>query len=208
MASTEPTTRRQERAKATAEQLLAAARDVFTERGYRATTVGAITARADTAHGTFYLYFKNKDDAFAKVFADAVAELEAESQAPWDGDVRTTLHRAIDGYFGVIERHRGLWRCLMEGSYASPEVEALWLRLRRPFVDRLESVLVGLGTLPGARQLDARATAVALGSMAEWTAYTVVEMDEPTGIGRQRAVDAVADLWYAAVYGPTGAAPA
>jgi AcrR family transcriptional regulator len=45
--------KRQLQAAATQEQLLAAARDVFEEKGYQATTVGAITDRAATAHGTF-----------------------------------------------------------------------------------------------------------------------------------------------------------
>ena len=54
--------KRQERAAATQSQLLEAAREVFCERGYQATSVAAITDAASTAHGTFYLYFRNKED--------------------------------------------------------------------------------------------------------------------------------------------------
>ena len=49
--------KRQAQAAATQEQLLRAARGVFAARGYKDTTVGAITKAANTAHGTFYLYF-------------------------------------------------------------------------------------------------------------------------------------------------------
>ena len=59
--------KRQAQAAATQELLLQCAHTVFAERGYQGTTVGAITKAANTAHGTFYLYFRNKDDAFAKV---------------------------------------------------------------------------------------------------------------------------------------------
>jgi AcrR family transcriptional regulator len=64
-----PASKRQQGTAATADQLLNAARDVFESRGYTSTTVGAITSAANTAHGTFYLYFKNKEDAFGKVMA-------------------------------------------------------------------------------------------------------------------------------------------
>src|SRR3954471_9218534 len=59
----------------TKDLLLEAARGVFDERGYNASTVGAITERANTAHGTFYLYFKNKEDVFGEVITGIAAEL-------------------------------------------------------------------------------------------------------------------------------------
>jgi AcrR family transcriptional regulator len=193
-------TTRQQRAQATADQLLVAARTVFEEKGYRATTVGAITEAASTAHGTFYLYFKNKEDAFAKVFATVVAELEKESTAPWSGDARTTLHDAVAGYFQVVQRHKGMWRCLMEGMYQSAPLEQLWLEQRRPFVDRLERALRHLSERGDARELDVRATAVALGSMTEWTAFTVAELGEPADVSVEAAVDAIVELWYHGVF--------
>ena len=183
--------RRQQQAQATSAQLLVASRQVFEERGYRGTTVGAITAAARTAHGTFYLYFKNKEDAFSKVFAGVVSELEASTIVPWQGDARTTVEEAVRGYFTVIARHRGLWRCLMEGIYQSRPIEQLWLELRRPFIERLGQALPPMA--------DGEAIAVALGSMIEWTAYTVVELGEPAGIEVDRAVDAVVQVWCAAI---------
>jgi len=194
------TTTRQQRAQATADQLLVAARTVFEEKGYRATTVGAITEAASTAHGTFYLYFKNKEDAFGKVFAAVVDELEKGTTAPWAGDARSTLHDVVAGYFDVIVRHKGMWRCLMEGMYQSAHIEKLWLELRRPFVERLEHALTYLVEHDLARPIDVKATAVALGSMAEWTAFTVAELGEPSDLSIEAAIDAVVDLWYRGVY--------
>src|SRR3954468_18368967 len=78
--------KRQQQAAATQEQLLDAARDVFAERGYQATTVGAITTRANTAHGTFYLYFRNKQDAFAQVFATIADQIRERSRAGLSDD--------------------------------------------------------------------------------------------------------------------------
>lgn len=45
------------------DQLLAAARAVFDEKGYEKATVSDIVRRAGVAQGTFYLYFDSKRDA-------------------------------------------------------------------------------------------------------------------------------------------------
>ena len=131
-------TKRQQRAAETAEQLLAAAREVFEERGYVATTVGLITQRAATAHGTFYLHFRNKQDAFEKVMAQVADDLYRESNVPHGDDPFEVLEASILGYLRVYSQHRGLWRCLLEGLHQNAGVEDLWVRLRRPFFERVE----------------------------------------------------------------------
>ena len=201
--------KRQQRAAATADQLLAAAREVFESRGYQGTTVGAITKAANTAHGTFYLYFKNKEDAFAKVMAQVTAEMYREAGAPWSEDPRRTLASATRGFLEVFESHRGLWRCLLEGMHQSKAIEEMWLELRAPFVDRIarnldRSVETGL-----ARPMDTRLAANALGAMAEWVAYTHFELHSP-GVeagSLQDVAETLTDLWYHAVYGVAPDAP-
>lgn len=47
--------------------LIAAARDVFAQKGYHATTVDDITRAAGVAKGTFYLYFEEKREVFYEV---------------------------------------------------------------------------------------------------------------------------------------------
>ena len=46
------------------EQILAAARKLFKEKGYDGTTIAEIVKEAGVAQGTFYLYFSSKRDAF------------------------------------------------------------------------------------------------------------------------------------------------
>jgi AcrR family transcriptional regulator len=46
------------------EQLLAAARKVFREKGYEGATVAEIVEEAGVAQGTFYLYYPSKKDVF------------------------------------------------------------------------------------------------------------------------------------------------
>jgi AcrR family transcriptional regulator len=201
--------KRQQRAAATADQLLAAAREVFEEKGYQGTTVGAITKAANTAHGTFYLYFKNKEDAFAKVMAAVTDEMYREAGAPWSEDPRKTLASATRGFLEVFQAHRGLWRCLLDGMHQSKAIEEMWLELRRPFIDRIarnleRSVESGL-----ARPMDTRLAAHALGAMAEWVAYTHFELQSPgaEAATTEQVSETLTDLWVHAVYGVSPDAP-
>ncbi len=59
-------------------KILEAARRLFAREGYHAATVPAIVAEAATSIGSFYFYFKDKEDVFAAVLEDFGARL-AES---------------------------------------------------------------------------------------------------------------------------------
>jgi len=132
-----PLTKRQQQAVETRERMLVAAREVFETRGYRAASVSAITKAADTAHGTFYLYFDNRDDAFAQVIADVVDEMLAEQRARLSEDRFESLEGTIRGVVVVFARHAGLWRCLLEGMMQSPEIEEIWIWLTQQFTERI-----------------------------------------------------------------------
>ena len=54
-------------------QLVAAAAEVFAEKGVSGTTVADIVRAAGVAQGTFYLHFESKDDVIVAVVA-AVAD--------------------------------------------------------------------------------------------------------------------------------------
>lgn len=58
-----PQTRVERRKQQTYERIKQSCRDLLMERGYTALTLHAITDRADVGYGTFYLHFKDKDDA-------------------------------------------------------------------------------------------------------------------------------------------------
>jgi len=198
------TSPRSRRAAGTTEQLLAAAREVFESRGYAATTVGLITQAASTAHGTFYLYFKNKEDVFSRVMEQVGADLFAHARAPWVGDPHEQLVQAIGSYLDVFAAHRGLWRCLMEGMHRSPAIERLWLDLRRPFIDRITRDIERLQSTGLARPVDPVLAAESLGSMVEWTTLCWVEYGEPKGrdTTTEELARTLADLWYHAIAAP------
>lgn len=81
---------RARQAEATRELLVATARDVFTERGYAATSIEDIVQRAGVAKGSLYHHFDGKEAIFRAVYesveAEAVARVMAAALAgrePW-----------------------------------------------------------------------------------------------------------------------------
>ena len=65
-------------------KLLAAGSQVFATKGYHATRVDDIVKLAETSHGTFYLYFSNKEDLFRALAAEVTEAMHdvAESLGP------------------------------------------------------------------------------------------------------------------------------
>src|SRR5439155_18564211 len=67
--------------KKTMRKLLDAAMDVFDRRGYHAARVDDIVKVARTSHGTFYLYFANKEDLFRALATDVAEEMTALAES-------------------------------------------------------------------------------------------------------------------------------
>ncbi len=208
---------RQARAETTRLQVLAAAREVFRERGYGGATVAAITQRAEIAHGTFYLYFKNKEAVFLVLISDVLEELYQHSFTPIEAfsgpydPVRT--RKRIAAYYAVFSRHGRLWRAVLEGALASPTVEEHWMTERRRFTQALATRWEMLQSDGAIRPFDTHATAVALASMLEWFALTTLAFGpqlEPFVVGGgtealqdERAIDALVDIWTRAIGPPS-----
>src|SRR3984885_14966638 len=58
----------------TMRKLLDAAMVAFDKRGYHATRVNDVVEIAKTSHGTFYLYFSNKEDLLRALVTEAAAD--------------------------------------------------------------------------------------------------------------------------------------
>lgn len=76
--------RRTRRKNARPGELLAAALDLFVEKGYAATRVEEVAARAGVSKGTLFLYFASKEDLFKAVVRENIAGRFAEWQLELD----------------------------------------------------------------------------------------------------------------------------
>ena len=202
---TETANARQAQAATTRRHLLDAAVAVFEDRGYKAATVGAITDRANTAHGTFYLYFRNKEDAFCQVIESVIVEeLSVKVIVPLDDAPRPAMEEGIRAFIAAYHQHEGLWRALLEGMLQSSRVEQMWLDLRRAMVMRLSDTFAAQQRSGEVRAFDTTMVAHALASMTEWSAFTHLVLGEPApGAERdpEALVSTLTDLWHRAIYG-------
>lgn len=76
--------RRSRRKNARPGELLAAALDLFVEKGYAATRVEEVAARAGVSKGTLFLYFASKEELFKAVVRENIAGRFAEWQLEID----------------------------------------------------------------------------------------------------------------------------
>ncbi len=112
----------------TMRKLLDAAMVAFDRRGYHATRVNDVVEIAKTSHGTFYLYFSNKEDLLRALVAEASGEAQtlytALSTLPTQGDAPTweDVHRWIRAYSELWTRYAPLFRAWTDLAAIDPEL--------------------------------------------------------------------------------------
>ena len=74
-------TPRKRRKEARPSELLEAALSLFVEKGFAATRLEDVAARAGVSKGTLYLYFENKDALFKAVIQEGIIPVIAENEA-------------------------------------------------------------------------------------------------------------------------------
>jgi AcrR family transcriptional regulator len=105
---------------------------VFAERGYHAARVDDIVRAARTSHGTFYLYFANKEDllrALAVECADEMTKL-ADGIGPVAPDDRgfAELRAFLSRFVTTYRRYGPVIRAWMEDQVADREVDRLGVK--------------------------------------------------------------------------------
>ena len=117
--------------------LMQAAYELFLKKGVPLTSVGEITARASVAKGTFYLYFRDKEDILGAVSAAALRQLLEEGymrmSAARTGSFTENLLTLSDAVAGMLLQNRPLFELIRRGGrLPKPEKgSALWGSLLR-----------------------------------------------------------------------------
>ena len=121
-------------------QLLDAARNVFSKKGYEDATVSEIVGRAGVAQGTFYLYFPGKE-ALAGAFAELLSERLAEVATEKTSRARSfdsALSRLFEAAYQVAEEHRDLFLIANRGLELVEDFDE-WMIRTAPAREWLES---------------------------------------------------------------------
>ena len=96
------------KAEATRQSLIAAARELFGEQGYAATSVDEIARQAGVTKGALYHHFRDKDDLFRAVVEDVkrdVTDVVGAAFLSATTAENETMHSVVLGCRAFIEAH-------------------------------------------------------------------------------------------------------
>ena len=168
--------RREERKAQNRAKLLAAARKVFAEKGFGEATARDIVRETDLATGTFYNYFRDKEE----VFRALLQEFEERATAvvnPSRHDPTLTLEQRIEqgalAFFRMVAEDAELFHVLRRnaGAFAILPTEALFADGMAEFAEDIET-----WGLPG---VDLDYLSAIIAGAAFQVANRMVERDPP-----------------------------
>lgn len=136
-----PAAPRQARSIEKRRKLLDAARTLFGERGYDATSIGEITARAGTASGAFYIYFRSKRQLLLILMNELLARLAGIDLTP-RGDLRTFLGEILK----ADRENLGVIRAWQEAALTDAELGAMQHEILQWTEQRILGVLKKLAS--------------------------------------------------------------
>ena len=187
-------------------KLLEAGLAEFDERGFQAVRVDDVVRRAKTSHGTFYLYFANKDDLFRTLLQDALHDMQfitEEFPVVTSNEAgRAALRRWIGRFTDTYSAHATVIRILSQADIVGEEVYGDGLRL----LFRLsEAIAQGMTAAGRGREPEsgepkhAELTALACLMMLERVNYLLsVEVRLP----KEEMIDRLSAIIYAAFHTP------
>lgn len=113
------------------ERILAAAQEVFAQRGYHGSSLDDIAKASGTSKALIYEHFDSKRTLHDALLTEHASELArrfaANAASGAVGEER--LRRGIDVFFAWVEERQEAWRALFRDA-ADPEL--------RPLIDRLQ----------------------------------------------------------------------
>jgi AcrR family transcriptional regulator len=115
---------RESRGRRTRRRLLDAAEVVFAEHGFHDASIVRIVERAGVAQGTFYIYFRSKQEIFEELVADLNSRLREEMSkgaAAGGGDRLEAERRGFAAFFRFTAEHPALFRVIREAEFIAPE---------------------------------------------------------------------------------------
>jgi AcrR family transcriptional regulator len=185
--------------------LLEAARKVFGEEGYGATTVDDIVKVAGASRATFYLHFAGKAEIMAAIYQSlmpATAEYwrNLDRSLGSRRDLRGWLTEAI----GWWEEHREILPALHEAAAADPELAAQQYQGLRKLTDELTGYF---SRAHGAKRREARLRIELLISQLDdfcmkWIVQKAREAD------REMVLDVLTEIWGSTLGVPERSTPA
>jgi AcrR family transcriptional regulator len=186
----------------TRSRLLDGATALFAERGYRATTVGAIEEAAGLSPraGAFYKHFPSKEAVLRAAVDRWVVESASLPDSMQDllplDDLRAELTVVARGTVLLLRRQQELFAFLARDAADFPELMAeVHDRLVRPGYDRLAAYLEARSPRPRPRDEVAAMAALALGALVNAQHHRALYGTPPAGADDEHLVAMWVELW-------------
>src|SRR2546425_5467742 len=177
--------RREERKAENRAKLLAAARTVFAEKGLGAATARDIVRETDLATGTFYNYFRDKEDVFQSLLQDAAERIRAVVRVQ-RRNLDLTLEERVEAtflaYFGMALENRELFEVFRRNAGAIASDENLFEPGIRDLIEDLGE-WAEAGDIPG---IDLDYVAAASAGLGFQIATQLIARDPPDVDGAAR----------------------
>jgi AcrR family transcriptional regulator len=176
------TTRKEKAAKERREQILKAAGEVFTQKGYEAATMPEIAQAAGVAAGTIYLYFPSKRELFIAVIKNTIFTtplLDLIGKIP-TGNFTDVFKKIIKDRLELVQSE-SVQRIptLLGEVLRDKELKEMWLKdFLEPFLTRMEMAYRMLSLTGKARRMEPALAVRMIGGMIfGFLALKIVEGD-------------------------------
>lgn len=192
------------RGQRTMRRLLDGGIEVFSTRGFHAARVDDIVKAANTSHGTFYLYFSNKEDLFHALVADVAEQMAglAGSLGPVTDDESgyRELHAWLGRFTEMYEHYGPILRTWTEAEIDASEMGRLGTDL---LGELATSLAAAVRTSPGkngvTRGINPAIASLALVAMVERFNYFVLSHQVDARPGEM--LDTLTDVMHEALFG-------
>ena len=201
----------QKRARATYDALMAAASDVFAEKGFDATQTPDIARRAGVSVGTFYRYFADKRQVFIEMITEHLEQTyelvmgnltpDAFAVTRTARDKRAAVDHVIDVLFRNAAEHPDLHFVFLAMSMRDTEVAEIRARFEQRGREALAALIEAV--VPRDRIPDSMAAAEVIQLAAEEAATTTSGGRGPAKSAERARVlrAALTDMIYRYVFG-------
>jgi AcrR family transcriptional regulator len=180
-------------------KLLDAGAETFAQRGFHAARVDDIVKLARTSHGTFYLYFANKEELFRTLAQEVAGEMIAlaDSLPPIDPgpDGRADLRAWLARFVEVYERYGPVIRAWTEAEIGESEFG----RLGTDVLTEFSRVLTGRIRRSSSAEVNPQIAALAVVAMIERFNYYV--LSRQVKVSRDEMLDTLATVTHAGLFG-------
>lgn len=133
------------------EQILMAALELFSKRGYQNTAISDIAKKAKLSKGLLYNYFESKEDLLNEVVLFAFKETTEVDDAMYDLNIKTpkqVFASLLDEYFSMLKEQQDLMKLTLSlavQASAIPSVHDTIMMVYNNLIEQLETVFINLG---------------------------------------------------------------